>query len=180
MVVQAEDRVYRIGQKNSVIIQYLCAKGTADDYIWPLVNEKLSVLSRAGLTRENLSEASTVDNNNNKNVNLFKEYFIEEVKPDESFATAESDATAKTNEENSIKENKIPTSSKYPTENNRHQVKIDTVVNSNKNENKLQVESKTVFVSNAKSENNQQQIDALLNGIDFANFDSPPTKKVKQ
>ena len=70
-LAQAEDRVYRIGQKNSVVIQYLCAKGTADDQMWPLVNEKLNVLSKAGLTRENLSEANTV--NSNKFKDLFDE-----------------------------------------------------------------------------------------------------------
>lgn len=80
ILVQAEDRVYRIGQKNSVIIQYLCAKGTADDQIWPLVNEKLSVLSRAGLTRENLSESSTV---NGHKANLFKDLIEEDSKKNE-------------------------------------------------------------------------------------------------
>lgn len=33
-LVQAEDRVYRIGQKDSVVVRYLIAEGTADDYIW--------------------------------------------------------------------------------------------------------------------------------------------------
>ncbi|CAF0806668.1 unnamed protein product [Brachionus calyciflorus] len=74
ILVQAEDRVYRIGQKNSVMIQYLCAKGTSDDQMWPLVNEKLNVLSRAGLTRENLSEASTVNGPKN---NAFKDLIDE-------------------------------------------------------------------------------------------------------
>jgi SWI/SNF-related matrix-associated actin-dependent regulator 1 of chromatin subfamily A len=74
ILVQAEDRVYRIGQRNSVLIQYLCAKSTADDYIWPLVNEKLSVLSKAGLTRENLSNASTVSNFSNS-TNKIDNYF---------------------------------------------------------------------------------------------------------
>ncbi|RNA00532.1 SWI SNF-related matrix-associated actin-dependent regulator of chromatin subfamily A 1 [Brachionus plicatilis] len=80
ILVQAEDRVYRIGQKNSVIIQYLCAKGTADDQIWPLVNEKLNVLSRAGLTRENLSEANTV---NRPKTNLFDDLIEEDLKKNE-------------------------------------------------------------------------------------------------
>ena len=34
MLVQAEDRVYRIGQRDSVNIDYLVAKGTVDDYLW--------------------------------------------------------------------------------------------------------------------------------------------------
>ncbi len=34
VLVQAEDRAYRIGQQDSVNIQYLLAEGTADDQIW--------------------------------------------------------------------------------------------------------------------------------------------------
>lgn len=46
---QAEDRVHRIGQDNSVIIQYLVAKQTADDYLWPLIQKKMNVLNEVGL-----------------------------------------------------------------------------------------------------------------------------------
>ncbi|KAL1109987.1 hypothetical protein AAG570_014066 [Ranatra chinensis] len=49
-LIQAEDRAHRIGQKDSVLVQYLLAKGTADDYLWPLVQSKLTVLKRAGLS----------------------------------------------------------------------------------------------------------------------------------
>lgn len=34
VLIQAEDRVHRIGQTSSVGIHYLVAKGTADDYLW--------------------------------------------------------------------------------------------------------------------------------------------------
>ena len=39
---QAEDRVHRIGQKNSVVIHYLVAPKTSDDIMWPMIESKLS------------------------------------------------------------------------------------------------------------------------------------------
>ena len=46
MLQQAEDRVHRIGQKNSVVIHYLVAHKTSDDKMWPLIETKLSILGR--------------------------------------------------------------------------------------------------------------------------------------
>ncbi len=34
MLLQAEDRVHRMGQRSSVTIHYLLAKGTFDDKLW--------------------------------------------------------------------------------------------------------------------------------------------------
>lgn len=48
MLCQAEDRVHRIGQNDNVVIQYLVAKHTVDDYLWPLIQKKMNVLSEAG------------------------------------------------------------------------------------------------------------------------------------
>ena len=39
VLVQAEDRVHRIGQEDSVNVHYLVAKGTADDYMWSVVDD---------------------------------------------------------------------------------------------------------------------------------------------
>lgn len=58
---QAEDRVHRIGQTNCVNIHYLVARGTADDYIWPMIQEKLNILGQAGLSGSNLSDLETTD-----------------------------------------------------------------------------------------------------------------------
>ncbi|XP_043851021.1 SWI/SNF-related matrix-associated actin-dependent regulator of chromatin subfamily A-like protein 1 isoform X2 [Dromiciops gliroides] len=56
VLIQAEDRVHRIGQTSSVTIHYLVAKGTADDYLWPLIQEKIKVLGQAGLSETKFSE----------------------------------------------------------------------------------------------------------------------------
>ncbi|XP_036872336.2 SWI/SNF-related matrix-associated actin-dependent regulator of chromatin subfamily A-like protein 1 isoform X1 [Manis javanica] len=56
VLIQAEDRVHRIGQSSSVSIHYLVARGTADDYLWPLIQEKIEVLSKAGLSETKFSE----------------------------------------------------------------------------------------------------------------------------
>ncbi|XP_041593231.1 SWI/SNF-related matrix-associated actin-dependent regulator of chromatin subfamily A-like protein 1 isoform X1 [Vulpes lagopus] len=62
VLLQAEDRVHRIGQSSSVSIHYLVAKGTADDYLWPLIQEKIRVLGEAGLSETNFSEMTEATN----------------------------------------------------------------------------------------------------------------------
>ncbi|KAB5577301.1 hypothetical protein PHYPO_G00208310 [Pangasianodon hypophthalmus] len=56
ILIQAEDRVHRIGQTRSVDIHYLVAKGTADDYLWPMIQEKMNVLEKVGLSESNISD----------------------------------------------------------------------------------------------------------------------------
>uniref|UniRef100_UPI00358F419A SWI/SNF-related matrix-associated actin-dependent regulator of chromatin subfamily A-like protein 1 n=1 Tax=Myxine glutinosa TaxID=7769 RepID=UPI00358F419A len=58
ILIQAEDRVHRIGQNNSVNIHYLVARGTSDDYLWPMILEKLRVLGEAGLSGHSLGNAT--------------------------------------------------------------------------------------------------------------------------
>lgn len=58
VLIQAEDRVHRIGQTSSVNIHYLVAKGTADDHLWPMIQEKMNVLEQVGLSESNLSETA--------------------------------------------------------------------------------------------------------------------------
>ncbi|XP_076549329.1 SWI/SNF-related matrix-associated actin-dependent regulator of chromatin subfamily A-like protein 1 [Osmia lignaria lignaria] len=52
VLCQAEDRVHRIGQNENVVIQYLVAKHTADDYLWPLIQKKMNVLNEVGLDQD--------------------------------------------------------------------------------------------------------------------------------
>lgn len=85
ILVQAEDRAHRIGQQDMVNIHYLVAQNTADDHIWPLVQKKLDVLNKAGLSKDNFSEADTTRVKDSKQTELmqyFEESFLEE---DDSF-----------------------------------------------------------------------------------------------
>ncbi|GMT19734.1 hypothetical protein PFISCL1PPCAC_11031, partial [Pristionchus fissidentatus] len=54
---QAEDRAHRVGQKDSVLVQYMLAKNTADDVIWPLVKSKNDILEQVNLNSERLGDA---------------------------------------------------------------------------------------------------------------------------
>jgi len=58
-LTQAEDRAHRIGQLDSVLVEYLVAKGTADDQLWAMVQSKLSVLHSVGLSKDNFKSADT-------------------------------------------------------------------------------------------------------------------------
>jgi len=57
ILTQAEDRAHRIGQTDSVVVQYLVAKNTADDVLWPLIQKKLNVLNKAGLSKDNFEDS---------------------------------------------------------------------------------------------------------------------------
>ncbi|KAJ8915171.1 hypothetical protein NQ315_000423 [Exocentrus adspersus] len=53
IISQAEARAHRIGQENTVVVRYLIALHTADDLIWPKLQEKQETLKQVGLCREN-------------------------------------------------------------------------------------------------------------------------------
>ncbi|XP_033099293.1 SWI/SNF-related matrix-associated actin-dependent regulator of chromatin subfamily A-like protein 1 [Anneissia japonica] len=81
ILMQAEDRVHRIGQKECVMIRYLVAKNTADDYIWPLIQEKLKVLGKAGLSKDNFNNADMTNFKDPKQKDIlsyFERSFIED------------------------------------------------------------------------------------------------------
>ena len=54
---QAEDRAHRIRQTDSVTVRYLVAKCTADDELWPMIQRKLEVLNKAGLSKDNFMDS---------------------------------------------------------------------------------------------------------------------------
>lgn len=53
-MLQAEDRIHRIGQVDSVDIHYLVAKGTIDEMVWPQLLKKLTVLESLGIGQNEL------------------------------------------------------------------------------------------------------------------------------
>lgn len=53
-MLQAEDRIHRIGQQDSVDIHYLVAKNTIDEMVWPKIVDKLAVLESLGIGRNDL------------------------------------------------------------------------------------------------------------------------------
>ncbi|ELQ73797.1 Chromatin remodeling protein HARP/SMARCAL1, DEAD-box superfamily, partial [Trachipleistophora hominis] len=48
-LLQAEDRVHRIGQRKDVEVYFLLGKGTIDEMVWPKIVGKLGVLERLGV-----------------------------------------------------------------------------------------------------------------------------------
>ncbi|KAM5268881.1 SWI/SNF-related matrix-associated actin-dependent regulator of chromatin subfamily A-like protein 1 isoform 2-T6 [Hipposideros larvatus] len=93
VLMQAEDRVHRIGQLSSVGIHYLVARGTADDYLWPLIQEKIKILGEAGVSEANFSEMTETtdyiykDPKQQKIYDLFQKSF-EEFGSDKEFLEA--------------------------------------------------------------------------------------------
>lgn len=96
VLMQAEDRVHRIGQSSSVGIHYLVAKGTADDYLWPLIQEKIKVLGEAGVSEADFSEMTEdteyiyKDPKQQKIYDLFQKSFEEDGSDKELLEAAES------------------------------------------------------------------------------------------
>ena len=79
ILTQAEDRAHRIGQTDSVTVQYLVAKGTADDELWPMIQRKLDVLNKAGLSKDNFTDSHSTcllsSNNREEDKSKITDYF---------------------------------------------------------------------------------------------------------
>ncbi|XP_007577659.1 SWI/SNF-related matrix-associated actin-dependent regulator of chromatin subfamily A-like protein 1 isoform X2 [Poecilia formosa] len=90
VLIQAEDRVHRIGQTSNVDIHYLVAKGTADDHLWPMIQAKMNVLKEVGLSESNLLDKAENESFHSKDPNqrsimeMFQRSFSEEDDFDEA------------------------------------------------------------------------------------------------
>ncbi|XP_034549236.1 SWI/SNF-related matrix-associated actin-dependent regulator of chromatin subfamily A-like protein 1 [Notolabrus celidotus] len=90
VLIQAEDRVHRIGQTSNVNIHYLVAKGTADDHLWPMIQAKMNVLEQVGLSESNLSDKAvnasfhSKDPNQRRIMDMFQRSFTADDDIDEA------------------------------------------------------------------------------------------------
>ncbi|KAJ8715243.1 hypothetical protein PYW08_005224 [Mythimna loreyi] len=66
ILTQAESRAHRIGQLGGVCVRYLLAARTADDFMWPMLQNKLNVLNNVGLSRDTF-EDTTMKHQESKN-----------------------------------------------------------------------------------------------------------------
>lgn len=65
-LLQAEDRIHRIGQSCSVDIHYLLAKDTVDEYVWPKLLKKLNVLESLGIGTNELKNVKETKNHQDR------------------------------------------------------------------------------------------------------------------
>ncbi|XP_045537355.1 SWI/SNF-related matrix-associated actin-dependent regulator of chromatin subfamily A-like protein 1 isoform X2 [Papilio machaon] len=65
MLMQAESRAHRIGCCGEVRVRYLLANNTADDFIWPMLQNKLDVLNNVGLSGDTFKDTTITHQNKN-------------------------------------------------------------------------------------------------------------------
>ncbi|KPI99813.1 SWI/SNF-related matrix-associated actin-dependent regulator of chromatin subfamily A-like protein 1 [Papilio xuthus] len=65
MLTQAESRAHRIGSSGGVRVRYLLARNTADDFIWPMLQNKLDVLNNVGLSGDTFKDTAMTHQGNN-------------------------------------------------------------------------------------------------------------------
>ncbi|KAI6230707.1 putative SMARCAL1-like protein [Aphelenchoides fujianensis] len=83
ILIQAEDRAHRIGQKSPVICEYILAKKTADVDIWPKVKHKLNILATADLNSEDFGGMANKERELDDSVAKITDFFSILEKEDE-------------------------------------------------------------------------------------------------
>ncbi|XP_034249372.1 SWI/SNF-related matrix-associated actin-dependent regulator of chromatin subfamily A-like protein 1 [Thrips palmi] len=84
-LIQAEDRAHRIGQADSVLVQYLIQEKSVDDIIWPLIQDKLNLLNKAGLCQDKFAVEQVQSKKQEKVESEAADYFL----PDDDAVLAE-------------------------------------------------------------------------------------------
>lgn len=62
-LMQAEDRIHRIGQTTPVDIYYLICKKTIDEIFWPYLLKKLNILEKIGMSTNTFKKADKILDN---------------------------------------------------------------------------------------------------------------------
>lgn len=104
VLAQAEDRAHRIGQEENVTIEYLISKGTCDEPLWDIIQRKLSVLGKVGLSKDTLKDTATRDSDQS----LIKDYFskvVEEASKEDSNSVLVGEKTSQEENEDSKEKN---------------------------------------------------------------------------
>ncbi|KAJ8934751.1 hypothetical protein NQ318_004601 [Aromia moschata] len=68
ILYQAASRAHRIGQQNTVVVQYLLASGTTDDYMWALLEQKQVTLKEMGLSKDSFDNTCLKQQASSENV----------------------------------------------------------------------------------------------------------------
>ncbi|CAK1555561.1 unnamed protein product [Leptosia nina] len=68
ILTQAESRAHRLGRQGGVCARYLLARGTADDHMWPMLQNKLSVLNNVGLSRDTFEDTAMKHQESRNNI----------------------------------------------------------------------------------------------------------------
>ncbi|XP_072945205.1 SWI/SNF-related matrix-associated actin-dependent regulator of chromatin subfamily A-like protein 1 [Epargyreus clarus] len=71
ILTQAESRAHRIGRSGGVCVRYLLARGTADDVMWPLLQNKLNVLNDVGLSTDSFEDAALKHQESNNKITQY-------------------------------------------------------------------------------------------------------------
>ncbi|CAG4982318.1 unnamed protein product [Colias eurytheme] len=68
---QAESRAHRLGRAGAVCARYLLASGTADDVMWPLLQDKLHVLNNVGLSKDSFEDTTVKHQESKTNITQY-------------------------------------------------------------------------------------------------------------
>ncbi|XP_069361268.1 SWI/SNF-related matrix-associated actin-dependent regulator of chromatin subfamily A-like protein 1 [Maniola hyperantus] len=71
ILTQAESRAHRIGRSGGVCVRYLLARGTADDFMWPMLQDKLNVLNNVGLSGDTFEDTTMKHQESNNSITQY-------------------------------------------------------------------------------------------------------------
>ena len=173
IIVQAEDRVYRIGQKNAVNIQYLCARGTADDDMWKMIGEKLEILSKVGLTKESMTgtKESVIESSKE---DIEKLTTFKELNPEKEEFKKQKNKITNYTEKSKSEDNLEKISELKSKENKKTKLSKSQETEVKKKEDKKSQSQETSSTGKNGTSNSHANIEKILEGLDYSDFMTQP------